>query len=136
MVSGDFIRSMLQYRTARQLSVDVWQIGLFYRTMQLAIFIWVLIDLIANHAYAFKEVPRGTINAWADTTTATFSKVLEGLTSKDLEYCSSDDHDYVYRYVRPAALCHTPAASAHKRLPLTLCVRLAVAMVAVRTSST
>ena len=98
---NDYIRSMLQYRTARQLSVDVWQIGLFYRSMQIAIFIYVLVDLIGNHAYAYKEVPRGTVNAWGDDTTATFTKVLDKLGAADLKYCSSDDHDYVFRCDAP-----------------------------------
>ena len=58
------------YPTKRMLRVDVWQLGLMYRTLQLGILCGVLYDIFISNAWAYSEVPQNTVNAYGESTPA------------------------------------------------------------------
>ena len=59
----------LAYRTKREIRIDVWQIGLTFRILQIVIIGTVAYDIFIGHGWAYSEVPssRG-INAWGEST--------------------------------------------------------------------
>ena len=102
MVTDDW-RALLPYTTSRRLRVDVWQLGLSFKLLQLTILIFVGIDIFNRNAWAHAEVPAGRINSYGEGT-ADFTSTL-ALEDNKVSYCSSDDHDYIfsdnYNYERP-----------------------------------
>jgi len=100
------LKTYLYYRTSRQVRVDIWQVGLTYRILQLAVIAYVLWDLIVSNSYVVSEVPSGTVNAWCDTGRASFAALLAARNATSFAYCSSPDHDFMYSaewsYVQPA----------------------------------
>lgn len=100
-------RAYLPYRTQRHLRVDVWQLGLAYRILQLIILIVVGVEIFLTHGWAHSEVPAGRVNAYGETTDA-FEAIAEGAAPS---YCASAAHDYVFSdsfsYIQPA--CHDVA---------------------------
>ena len=93
------------YPTKRMLRVDVWQLGLMYRTLQLGILCGVLYDIFISNAWAYSEVPQNTVNAYGESTPA--YEAIYNRTSPPV-YCDSPKHDYVFssqwQYVQPT--CH------------------------------
>ena len=67
MVTNDW-RALLPYTTSRRLRVDVWQLGLTYKVLQLAILIFVGVDIFNRNAWAHSEVPAGRINSYGEST--------------------------------------------------------------------
>ena len=101
MVTHDW-RSFLPYTTQRRLRVDVWQLGLAYKLLQIAILTVVAVDLFETHGWAHQEVPAGRINAYGEATDP-FKAMLNPATPP--VYCNSPEHDYVfsdnYKYSQP-----------------------------------
>ena len=58
MVTNDW-RAYLPYTTQRRLRVDVWQLGLAFKLLQLAILIFLAVDIFSQNAWAHSEVPAG-----------------------------------------------------------------------------
>ena len=100
MVTDDW-RALLPYTTSRRLRVDVWQLGLSFKLLQLTILIFVGIDIFNRNAWAHSEVPAGRVNSYGEVT-ADFTSTLA---LDKVGYCSSDDHDYIfsdtYNYQKP-----------------------------------
>ena len=104
MVTNDW-RAYLPYTTQRRLRIDVWQLGLAFKLLQLAIIIFLCVDIFSQNAWAHSEKPGGWVNAYGESIDA-FTKAKA---DNQLEYCSSAMHDYeynddpnsMYKYVRP-----------------------------------
>ena len=103
------ITEFFDYRTSRQIRVQVWQIGLGHRMLQLAIVIGIFVDLIRNNGWAYKEVPTGSVNAWEDGGRVGFASALQAAAPGQFFYCSNTSYDFVYsasfQYIQPA--CRT-----------------------------
>jgi LSD1 subclass zinc finger protein len=102
MVTNDW-RALLPYTTSRRLRVDVWQLGLSFKLLQLTILIFVAVDIFNRNAWAHSEVPAGRINSYGEGTDD-FTSTL-ALEDSTVAYCSSPDHDYIfsdsYNYEKP-----------------------------------
>lgn len=89
------------YRTNRLVKIDIWQLGLFFRLLQLAIIGLVGFDIINRHGWSYTEAPSGVVNAWVEAP-ANFP----GSTTP--AYCQNAEHDYDYgsgwKYVQPECL--------------------------------
>jgi hypothetical protein len=99
------VDELMDYRTTRQMRVRVWQLGVTHRLMQLAIIIWVLVDLNVNNSWAYSEVPTGDANAWEDGGRSGLKAAIGGRAHSEFRYCSNASYDYVYsasyQYLRP-----------------------------------
>ena len=108
----------LAYRTKREIRIDVWQIGLTFRILQIVIIGTVAYDIFIGHGWAYSEVPssRG-INAWGESTPQ-----FVAIGAAQPSYCSNTSamHDYVYggnfRYVSPSCRRLTAEEVVTKRL--------------------
>ena len=83
---------LLAYRTERRMRVDIWQLGLAFKVLQVAIFVGVALQIFTLHEWAYSEVPAGRFNAYGESTA---EYVAIGLTSPG--YCNNVTHDYVYQ---------------------------------------
>lgn len=90
-----YAKPALAYRTTRQIRVDMWQIGLAHRVLQLIAVTWVLFDLVRFNSWAFSETPTGTVNAWEESGRGGFAATYRAPAS-DFPYCSNASHDFVY----------------------------------------
>ena len=61
-----WFREMFTYRTQREMVVDMWEIGLLHRIMQVVVLWWVLNDIFGAGKYAYSETAMGVVNAWAE----------------------------------------------------------------------
>ena len=117
MVTNDW-RAYLPYTTQRRLRVDVWQIGLAFKLLQLAILIFLAVDIFTRNAWAHSEVPAGRVNAYGEKTPAFDATVAKA--DNQTKYCSSDEHDYVfdpnsmYKYQKPACRALEPEEAVTK----------------------
>ena len=93
MVTNDW-RAFLPYTTQRRLRVDVWQLGLAFKLLQLAIIIFLCVDIFSENAWAHSEVPAGRVNAYGETTDS--FDTTKDKADNQLEYCSNKTHDYEY----------------------------------------
>ena len=82
----------LAYRTQRQMRVDIWQLGVAFRVVQIAILVGVGFQIFTDHSWAYSEVPSGRFNAYG---LSTDGYIEVGLTSPG--YCDNATHDYVYQ---------------------------------------
>jgi hypothetical protein len=57
-----FFDGFFVYKTNKALIVDIWQIGLFYRSLQFLIFIYICFTLISDNQWAYAEQPVGEYN--------------------------------------------------------------------------
>jgi hypothetical protein len=65
---------LLMYRTTRKIRVDIWWLGLGFRTIQALIVILIAYYAIQRDAWAYSEVPLGRVNSYGEPT-AEFSKI-------------------------------------------------------------
>ena len=85
----------LKYTTTRYLVVDVWQIGLLHRLLQLAIVIYAIFEAISQGSWAFSEVPANSVNAYGSRTAAYESiNAIRNLTD-ELVYCGNESYSYI-----------------------------------------
>lgn len=96
-------RAYLPYVTSRRLRVDVWQLGLAFKLLQLAIVIGIGLDIFYRNGWAYSEVPAGRVNAYGEST-SDFKATLNA--STEPKYCGSTQHNYVfsslYTYEQPS----------------------------------
>ena len=117
MVTNDW-RAFLPYTTQRRLRVDVWQLGLAFKLLQLAIIIFLCVDIFSENAWAHSEVPGGRVNAYGEST----ADFIAAKADNQLDYCSSDQHDYVfdpnsmYKYQKPACRALEPEEAVTKAI--------------------
>ena len=119
MVTNDW-RAFLPYTTQRRIRIDVWQLGLAFKLLQLAIIIFLCIDLFKKNEWAHSEVPGGRVNAYGESIDA-FTKAKA---DNQLEYCSSAKHDYeygddpnsMYKYVKPECRVLEPEEAVTKAI--------------------
>ena len=117
MVTNDW-RAYLPYVTQRRLRVGVWQLGLAFKLLQLAIIIFLCIDLFSENAWAHSEVPAGRVNAYGEST----ADFIAAKADNQVEYCSNKTHDYVfdpntmYKYVKPACRTLEPEEAVTKSI--------------------
>ena len=121
MVTNDW-RAFLPYTTQRRLRIDVWQLGLAFKLLQLGIIIFLCVDIFKANGWAHSEVPGGRVNAYGESTPdfeATVAKPVN-----QVKYCSSDEHDYVfsddpnskYKYQKPACRALEPEEAVTKSI--------------------
>ena len=89
-----WFREMFTYRTQREMVVDMWEIGLLHRIMQVVVLWWVLNDIFGAGKYAYSETAMGVVNAWAEAPT-NWSGVSTA--AIDPAYCASATNNYVYK---------------------------------------
>ena len=82
-----YTQSWLTYKTQRQIRVDVWQLGLTFRLLQLTIAGWLIYDIFIGHRWAYHEVPAGRVNAYGQT-----SNEYIALGSTVPAYCGNADN--------------------------------------------
>eukprot|EP00966_Prymnesium_polylepis_P211954 4909248-Prymnesium_polylepis.1 len=94
----DQIKPLLSYRTNRYMKVDVWQVGLAHRLLQLGIIIFAVIEALNAGSWAYSETAAGTVNAYGATTAAYSSLVeqFDGSKTGPIIYCNNASYDYVY----------------------------------------
>lgn len=100
----DRIKPYLYYRTARHVRVDIWQVGLTNRILQIGIIVAFIATVITSNSWAASERPLGVVNAWEDGGRYGFAPTLNR-SSEYYSYCASPDHNYVYssnyEYIMP-----------------------------------
>ena len=85
---------MFHYKSPKYLKVDVPSVALFYRFLQgLFFFLAMYVPLYYNDAWALKETPGGTINAW-DTAGTMEEASSDRTLAARMPYCSSAEFSY------------------------------------------
>jgi hypothetical protein len=83
-----------QYETPKNIIVDIWQVGLAYRGLQLFVFIFLLVEAQQDGNWAMSEVPGGSANAFI-TTTPEFDAVATTPDFQTLTYCGNEQYSYM-----------------------------------------
>ena len=80
--------------------IDIWQIGIFYRVMQVLIFMYVIWDFVSNQGWAFQETPMGATNIYISeaNSRAIIAEALETSSNinSSFEYCGNSNYAYEY----------------------------------------
>ena len=91
--------ALFVYRKKKELIIDIWQVGMFYRTMQFLIFVYMMYDLFVNKGWAYQERPLGTANVYISSGTSG-SVINAAITangeSRAFTYCNNDTYSYEY----------------------------------------
>ena len=85
----------LTFKMERKVTLEVWQVGLVHKVLQLVVVAFVLIQLAMGSAWAYSSAPIGSVNAWPDSGNwATYMSELEDEHAPP--YCSNADFSYGY----------------------------------------
>ena len=103
-MSAYFWNRTLTFTMPRVVVVQIWQLGLIYRLLQLVVLAYLVWGLWWNNGWAKKEVPTQQINAWTEP-----GSVLAAMTvangSDTFGYCNNETYAFhysaAYNYVNP-----------------------------------
>jgi len=84
------------YKTNKAMVVDIWQIGLFYRALQAAIFAYILFSLVNDNQWAYAEQPVGDFNMYVSGGSS--ASIIGAATDfdKTFKYCGNSSYSYDY----------------------------------------
>ena len=85
---------LLKFRLEKVVEIKVWQVGLFQRTCQLMIVLYVVLTLYLGDKWAYSEAPAGSINAWPSAGDWLEHANLPNL--ETLRYCASPGYTFIY----------------------------------------
>ena len=87
------LNSTLAYKTPKFMKIAIWQVGLIYYSLCIAIAIWLGLQIFRDGTYSYSEMPLGSVNAWVEGRSAAGAARLA---SGRFEYCSNASYNYVY----------------------------------------
>ena len=86
--------TVLPYRTSKHLVVDMWQVGLFYRSLQAGVLVYAIREALYHGSWAYSEVPAGSVNAYGGSTAQFQAAVTSDYNM--LTYCFNETYDYIF----------------------------------------
>ena len=94
------LREAFGYRTPKFIKVDVWQLGLLHRVLQLTALGYAIgYVLLDRQAWAYSEAPIGKANAWGEPGKLHQMKDFKYYTRDQggpFSYCSNSSLSYAY----------------------------------------
>jgi len=82
----------------RVIIVQVWQLGLLFRALQVAVLVYFLNQMIGDSTWAYRETPSNRINAWIEGASARASwATTSSSLATSFPYCSGgSDFDFTF----------------------------------------
>lgn len=88
------VNELLTFRLEKTVTIQVWQVGLFYRLSQLLVVIYVGVGMHYANTWAYTEAPMGTVNAWPEN--GDFAAPASLNDFGVLPYCENASFSYAY----------------------------------------
>ena len=60
------LNSTLAYKTPKFMKIAIWQVGVIYYSLCIAIAIWLGLQIFRDGTYSYSEMPLGSVNAWVE----------------------------------------------------------------------
>ena len=81
----------------RVVIVQVWELGLLNKLLQVGVLIYFLLGMISNDGWAYQEVPTNRINAWIESDSASEAwQSTSNSMDSTFSYCGTTDYDFTY----------------------------------------
>ena len=85
---------LLIFRIEKTVDVQVWQVGLFYRTCQALVVLYVAMSYMYLNTWAMSEVPTGSVNPWPEA--GDWRTLADLADYTEIPYCSNSSYDFAY----------------------------------------
>lgn len=88
------MNELLTFRLEKTVTIQVWQVGLVFRLMQIAVVVYIACMLHFANSWAYNETPMGSVNAWNEQ--GGFLEHANLADYSSLPYCANASLSYGY----------------------------------------
>ena len=93
------LSSFLAFSVPKSLRIDIWQVALVHRILQVGVLGWIVYSLIEDDKWAYAEVPEASYNLYVQAGSS--QRVIDGAPGsfdESFPYCNNTAYSYAYSH--------------------------------------